>query len=244
MVAQDLVGHLGLELDPHHCLEVRPRRRTASPCPPASGSSRASPRTARSPQAPAGAGSRAGTRPRTSSATRRCRSPGRCRLGVRHGRARPGPVRSRGRRSRPSAHGRHRRSGPAAAPTGRCRPGARRCPAVGYAARPAPAGRGAARRRSTDAAVSAKRGRWKPVPQPRSSTVRPVQETATPSPPTAARRDRRRGSRPRRSPASSRCWGSGTAPGSGLLRCARGRRASAPVRRSRRGCRGGRPTRP
>ena len=65
----------------------------------------------------------------------------------------------------------------------------------------------------TDAAVAAKRGRWKPVPQPRSRTVRPAQGAiGAPSPPRSGRPGRPRGSRPRTSRCGARCWGSGPRP--------------------------------
>ena len=113
---------------------------------------------------------------RTSTGSRRCRSRTPCRRGVRRGRARPARARSRDRRSRPSARARRRRTRRAAGPPGRC-PGSTvtSVRAAGAPRGQRAAGRGAARRRYTVRAVPAKRGRWKPVPQPRSSTTRPAQ---------------------------------------------------------------------
>ena len=115
-------------------------------------------------------------RRRTSSGSGRCRSRTRGRRGASPGRARPARARSPDRRSRPSARASRRptRRGSGSA-VGRAledgdvaRAGV---PDGGRSRR----GRRAARRPVTERAVSAKSGRWKPVPQPMSRTSRPAQ---------------------------------------------------------------------
>ena len=119
-----------------------------------------------------------GTSGRTSTGCRRCRPRTPSRRGAPPGRARAARARSRARRSRPSGRGRRPPRRPARAAPARSRRGPRRSRSRRVRRRASATSGGWGSTPTTRRAVSAKRGRWKPEPQPTSRTSRPDQSAS------------------------------------------------------------------